>query len=92
MSKLKKPTHQHLATSNTDGCFNTFVGCTVSGFIEYHGARVLIFTCGCGLTLSHNGSFWIESKEDVDRMIGCRIKDLQQCSTELRTILSLAGR
>lgn len=90
-----------MVASNTNDCFREFIGQKVKGVL--FGAlprsrpdlaastKTLVFEDGRGLTIAGNGSFWIDSKEDVGRAIGREHDRLKQTKKEIAGILALAG-
>lgn len=60
--------HHHAACSNSDETFATFKGCTVKGVIQSDG-YILLFTCGWGLHVRHNGAFFTEDPDKVKSLI-----------------------
>ena len=93
--------HKHNCTSNTHECFQTFSGCRVKGFLKdafpvsdrglARGTKTLVFECGWALTIANNGSFWVESPNDVQRAIGRVHVELEQAQRDIRDVLALAG-
>ena len=88
--------HEHFTTSNTDEVFRTFIGCKVKGLVGqriYEGnyANVLVFECGWGLAINHNGAHWTLKPDDVNRLIGEAKENLANIKKETEHILRLAG-
>lgn len=90
-----KSEHKHGGTaSNTMECWSTFIGCTVRGVVRNaspEGSKTFVFDCGWGLTVFHTGTFWVESPEDVRRMVDRVKDDLTARTNELAEISRLAG-
>lgn len=90
------------AASNTRDCFREAIGHTIVGVLFNalpinrrdlaSGNKTLVFDDGTGLTISDNGSFWRESKSDIDRAIRLRERELRQSQQEIEEVLTLAGR
>ena len=89
------------AASNTKDCFREFVGKKLIGLLfdtaplghaDLAGdTKTMIFDDGRGLTIANNGSFWIESAEEVGRAVGLRKTELQLIANELAEVISLSG-
>lgn len=89
-----------MAASNTHECFEEFLGQRLIGLLFdalpanradlRSGNRHLIFEDGRALTLSDNGSYWIDSAKDVRRAIETRKKELDRNGTEIEAVLALA--
>jgi hypothetical protein len=90
-----------MAASNTHDCFREFVGQKVIGLLFSAlpwnrrdlaaGTKTLIFEDGRGLTIASNGSYWIESVEDVDTAVKYRQKELLATQRELAEVIELAA-
>jgi hypothetical protein len=90
-----------MAASNTNECFREVVGLRVKGVLFNAlpigrrdlsgGNKTLIFEDGRGLTISTNGSFWIESAEEVARAISIAKDKLKASQRDLKDVLDLAG-
>lgn len=88
--------------ANTRECFSACIGKTIVGVLFdalpvtnrslATGNRTLIFEEGWGLTLSDNGSYWLESAEEIDRAVSLKRDELRQTQDELAGVLKLAGR
>lgn len=87
--------------SNTKDCFRAVVGHTIKGVLfdamppNRHdlrqGNKTLVFEDGTGLTISSGGSYWLESKEDVDRACRLKAKELANLQRETVDMLNAAG-
>jgi len=90
-----------MAASNTPDCFREFVGKRVKGVLFdalplgradlSAGTKTLVFEDGRGLTIAHNGGFWIDSPEHVERAVIILRKELEAAQRGLKDILALAG-
>src|SRR5690348_14170268 len=90
-----------MAASNTHDCFRAFIGQRCVGVMFdalpvnrrdiASGTKTLVFEDGRGLTVAANGSYWIESAEDVGRAVSQRREDLARMQLDLVEVLSLAG-
>lgn len=90
-----------MSASNTRDCFREFVGQRLVGLLfdamPAHrrdlraGNHHLIFEDGRALTIAPNGSYWIESADDVARAIQAKKNELEQVSAEIREVISAAG-
>lgn len=88
-------------TSNTPDCFRDCVGRQVTGVLfdtfplgRYDlsgGTKTLIFDDGYGLTISSNGSYWIENPEDVQRGLARKQRELMQIDADLIEAVRYAG-
>ena len=89
-------------SSNTKDCFKEFFGMKLKGVlfdalpinreVISKGNKTLIFEDGRGLTFSNsNGSFWIDSKEDIDFAISSEKEKYINARKDIEEILSLAG-
>jgi hypothetical protein len=56
-----------------------------------HSGILIIFESGFSLQLSSNGSYWIESKKDTDKITRCVREELQAAKHELETVAEIAG-
>ena len=106
-SKLKPyglvPAHQEtlVPASNTKDCFREFIGHTVKGVLfdalpvgRYDlqgGNKTLVFDDGRGLTFANNGSYWIDSADEVKRAITIVKGMLEAAQLDAKDILALAG-
>jgi hypothetical protein len=89
-----------MTTSNTYDCFREFVGQRLIGLLfdalpsNRHdlrrGNRHLIFEDGRALTLSNNGTYWIDSAEDVRAAVARKKGELSTTEGEIRDVLALA--
>jgi exosome complex RNA-binding protein Rrp4 len=87
--------------SNDRDCFRWLIGHKVTGVIfdalpiNRHdlsaGNRTLILDCGCGITLSSNGSYWLEGKDEIKRAISIVRERLSDAEREIRGVLDAAG-
>ena len=90
-----------MTASNNPECFRAFVGKTVKGVLFdalplnnpeiSSGSNTLVFDDGRGLTITHNGAFWVDSKNDVQRAVDQRLKKLRDVKFELEETLEIAG-
>ena len=86
--------------SNTNDCFREFIGQKVVGVLfdalpingKHHSSKALIFEDGRALTIYANGSFWVDSKEDVERAIAQKAEQIKRLQAEHAEVLVLAGR
>ncbi len=91
-----------MPAANTHACFSEFIGRKVVGTLFNAlpvsrrdiaaGTKTLVFDDGRGLTIASNGSYWIESADEVRRAVEVRERELLTTQTELAGVLSLAGR
>ena len=89
------------ATANTPACFEAFIGQRVVGILLdtlpadrrdlSPGTKMLIFEDGRGLTIASNGSFWIDSAEDVERAVAATRRRLEATQRRLADVLALAN-
>ena len=89
-----------MVASNTKDCFRECVGKRIKGFLFdalpisdrslSAGTKTLIFEDGSGLTISSNGSFWLEDAKEIARAVGYRRDELQKTQNELAEILAAA--
>jgi hypothetical protein len=87
--------------SNTHDAFSDFIGQKVVGVLFNalpanrrdiaSGTKTLVFDDGRGLTFAGNGSFWIDSVEEVRRATDVRRRELEATQRELAGVLELAG-
>lgn len=77
--------------SNTNDCFREFIGQRVKGLVMAADSRTLVFEDGRGLTVHHNGSFWVTAKQEVDRAIEERRQHLRHVEREIQDVLALSG-
>lgn len=90
-----------MVTSNTKECFRECIGKRVRGVLFdampvgrsdlARGTKTLIFDDGTGLTIGSNGSFWIDSVEEVSRAIRARQRELEDTKAEISEVLAAAG-
>lgn len=90
-----------MPASNTKDCFREFIGHTVKGVLFdalpvgrgdlQGGNKTLVFDDGRGLTFAHNGSYWIDSADDVKRAIAITKGMLEAAQRDAKAILALAG-
>lgn len=90
-----------MTASNTKDCFREFVGKRVKGVLFdafpmgrrdlNAGSKTLVFEDGRGLTIAQNGSFWIESAEDVKRAVSAVLEKAKATRKEIKGLLALAG-
>jgi hypothetical protein len=90
-----------MPASNTKDCFREFIGMKIKGVIfdalpigdiwRAKGTKTLIFEDGRGLTISNNGSFWIENENDIKKAVENKRKELDVVSKEIQDVLSIAG-
>lgn len=89
-------------TANTRDCFSTFVGHKVIGVLFdafpvmrrdlVTSTKTLIFDDGRGLTIASNGSFWVESPENIRSAVRQREQELRRVTDEITQVLDLTGR
>ena len=90
-----------MPASNTRACFSEFIGQKVVGVLFdavpvsrrdlARGTKTLVFEDGRGLTISSNGSFWVEGADEIQRALRNKQDQLTRTSDELAGILALAG-
>jgi hypothetical protein len=90
-----------MPAANTRGCFNEFVGQRLIGLLFdalpvnrrdiAAGTRTLIFEDGRGLTIAPNGSYWIDSADEVARAVRDTARKLDVTAAQLREALAVAG-
>lgn len=90
-----------MPASNTRDCFSEFIGQKVVGCLFdalpvsrrdiASGTKTLVFEDGRGLTISSKGTFWIESKNEVDSAIRAKKQELAATQKEIAGVLELAG-
>lgn len=90
-----------MPAANTRDCFTEFIGQKMVGILfgalpTSHrdiaaGTKTLIFEDGRGLTLSSNGSYWIDSAADAQRAIAITRRELAETERRLYSVLDLAG-
>lgn len=90
-----------MVASNTKDCFRHCVGKRVTGVLFDAlpvncrdlsvGNKTLIFEDGTALTISSNGSFWVELPSDVRQAIEVRQGELEAVQTEIMDVLIAAG-
>jgi hypothetical protein len=88
-------------SANTKDCFRECIGRTVVGVLFdalpvnrrdiAAGTKTLVLDDGRGLTIASNGSFWIDSAEEVARAIRSKRQQLAATQSELEGVLELAG-
>lgn len=90
-----------MPASNTLDCFREFIGKKVIGLL--HGAlpvgradlaagtKTLVFEDGRGLTIASNGSYWIESAEDIARATDQMRRRLAALQKDTSELVKLAG-
>lgn len=91
-----------MATSNTTDCFREIIGLKVQGLLFnalpvnrpdlQPGNKTIVFEDGTGLTISSNGSYWRESRQDIELAARQRRKELDALERETREVLALAGQ
>ncbi len=77
--------------SNTDDCFRECIGHQVKGILIEAESRTLVLDDGRGLTISHNGSYWIASAADLTHAIAKRRQHLRHVEREIQDVIALAG-
>lgn len=90
-----------MTTSNTRECFTTFKGQRLIGMLFNAlpvsrrdlaaGTTTLIFEDGRGLTISSNGSYWVDAADEVKRAVEERQAELRATQGEIEGVLELAG-
>lgn len=90
-----------MPASNTKDCFRAFIGHKVKGVLFdalpmgrcdlADGNKTLVFDDGRGLTIANNGSYWVESAEDVREAISTTKKRLQSAKKDIEDVLQLTG-
>jgi hypothetical protein len=90
-----------MTASNTRDCFCACVGKRVKGVLFdaipvgredlSSGTKTLIFEDGSGLTIASNGSFWLDSVEQIQRAILRKLKELEVMDDEIKEVLEAAG-
>jgi hypothetical protein len=90
-----------MAASNTKDCFREFVGMKVKGVLFdalpvgradlNGGSKTLVFEDGRGLTIANNGSFWIDSAEEIKRAVSITKDELKKLQRATKDVLKLAG-
>lgn len=90
-----------MPASNTKDCFREFVGKKVKGVLFdalpvsdrslANGNKTLIFEDGRGLTISNNGSFWIENEKEIGRAIELKKDELESNRKDIEDVLVAAG-
>lgn len=90
-----------MTASNTRECFREFIGQSLKGMIFNvlplrrcdlsKGTKTMIFEDGRGLTIAGNGSYWIDSKADVDAAIEELLFEFKRNQADLAGILAIAG-
>ncbi len=91
-----------MPASNTLSCFEEFFGQKFIGILVGElplndksvssKTKTLVFEDGRGLTISSNGSYWVNNAKDVSLAIQRVRERLERNSGSLRTILELAGK
>jgi len=90
-----------MPASNTKDCFREFVGKRIKGVLFdalpwsrldlAAGTKTLVFEDGRGLTVASNGSFWIDSADDVKIAIDRVKRELKANQRDVKDVLKLAG-
>lgn len=86
-----------MPASNTKECFSEFIGQELIGLLfdafghDPRGCKTLVFEDGRGLTISSNGSYWIEPVEEIQRAVKKRRRELDRTRGEIEQVLRLAG-
>jgi hypothetical protein len=88
-------------TSNTRECFRTFIGQRLIGLLFNAlplghrdlaaGTKTLVFEDGRGLTIGGNGSYWVDSADEIQRAVDERRQELNMTRGEIAEVLALAG-
>lgn len=91
-----------MVASNTKDCFRYCIGKQVTGVLFdalplgrcdlSSGTKTMIFEDGTGLTIANNGSFWIESADEIQRAVRSRKEELETTQRELADVLAVAGQ
>lgn len=90
-----------MPAANTRECFNEFIGQRLVGMLFdalplnrpdlSSGNRSMVFEDGRALTLADNGSYWIDTADEVQRAIRAKQKQLDATAREIADVLKLAG-
>lgn len=90
-----------MAASNTFDCFRECVGLKVVGVLKSAmppsdrrlaaGTKTLVFEDGTGLTIAPNGSYWRERKDEIDKAIRIRQRELEANRSDIEDVLVTAG-
>lgn len=90
-----------MAASNTKGCFRESVGKRIVGVLFNalpfgrhdlaQGCKTLVFEDGTGLTFADNGSFWQETKNDIQRAVDVQREELNCAKADIEDVLRVAG-
>jgi len=88
-------------TSNTPDCFREFVGKRMIGLLFNAfprgrrdlsvGSKTLVFEDGRGLTISSNGSYWVEEADAVKSAVLEHAKELDAVKREIAEVIVLSG-
>lgn len=85
-------------TANDLEAFRSVIGRTIQGVLfdaqPAHlqgGTKTLVFDDGTGLTVCSNGSYWRESKADIERACLLKAKELANFQREMGTINHRGG-
>ena len=89
-----------MAASNTKDCFRECVGKHIRGVLFdalpagrsdlAPGTKTLIFEDGTGLTISSNGSFWLENEREIEHAIEEHRAKLSQLKNEIEEVITVA--
>lgn len=89
-----------MTASNTKDCFRACVGKRITGLLFdtlplnrtdlSAGSKTIIFDDGSGLTIASNGSFWLESENEVARGIKSKKRALELVKQDIREVVDLA--
>lgn len=90
-----------MAASNTKECFRESVGKRIVGVLfdalPPHrpdlslGNKTVIFDDGTGLTFGGNGSYWQESRADIERAVERAREELARRKRDVEDVLQAAG-
>lgn len=90
-----------MAASNTKDCFRECIGKKVIGVLFdalprnrkdlSAGTKTLVFDDKTGLTITSEGAFWLETKEEIEFAVHERRRELESCKREIEDVLQVAG-
>lgn len=99
--KQTQSDQSYTCTANTEECFRLCVGRKVIGVLFSalplsrrdlaSGNKTLIFEDGYGLTISSSGSYWTETKDDIQQAVERKRAELGRTEREIREVLALGG-
>jgi hypothetical protein len=89
-----------MVASNTKDCFRECVGKRVKGVLFdalpvdrgclAAGTKTLIFEDGSGLTITSDGSFWLEDRKEIQRAVDYRRMELEKTKAEIAEVIAAA--